>query len=162
MRKRFFSPQVAAAAVIFTVLMFANIFVEAQDITNEPCPPQNDNRPIPIEQHIVKKIPGTSGGLMVCTPTINVNAEPENNPHEAIPMSYKPIQNDGFANSPWMVWILLVTFALGGIIFWLIANTGKEKRGNPIHSYHYYHHYPDVTIKIISFDAPKPKKGEDK
>jgi len=175
MRKNDFLPRLAAAAVIITAIMFSNIFVKAQSnneyqVVNakvnqdawhneKPCPPCPT---FPFtKQESPKRLPGTNGAYVECNPSIIINPAQcqGNNLNNNGNCSGAPVEN--FANSAWMIWILLLTFALGGIIFWLIANTGKEKSGNSINTYHYYHHYPDVTIKIISFDAPKPKKEED-
>jgi len=179
MRKNDFLPRLAAAAVIFTAIMFSNIFVKAQSnneyqVVNtkvnqdawhyeKPCPPCPT---FPVtKQESPKRLPCINGGYIICSPTINVNTEPKSNKmhgYDALPVYDDTRQirqiafesNDSFANSAWMVWILLVTLAIG----WLLSDSFKRRNSNTDRTIH--HHDKRVFHQYYDKKAPAAVKSD--
>lgn len=177
MRKNDFLPRLAAAAVIITAIMFSNIFVKAQSnneyqVVNakvnqdawhyeKPCPPCPT---FPVtKQESPKRFPCINGGYIICSPTINVNTEPKSNKmhgYDALSVYDDTPQvafesNYSFANSAWMIWILLVTLAIG----WLLSDSFKRRKNNRevhIHDKRIFHKYYDKKApEVVKSDQEK-------
>lgn len=160
MRETIFSPQAAAAAIIFTVIMFVNTFVKAQSneyqVANpkvsqdtwhheKPCPPCPT---FPVtKQNSPKRLPGTNGAYIEFNPKIIVNPAQctgNNNCGTQNQNAYVPLQNDGFRT--WDMITCGLIFILFGFIIGLLYKTHNNHNHGHSHHHETNHNYLGDTM----------------